>query len=302
MATVVRFGGNINWGHEEEKSLRRQRQRNERKERRKRMAQANAGRPRLVLETFLDSRFDNRVLEVLQAEDWAMPVFDSIMKKAQTNNEHHPTRHQQLAEFRSVWPRLTDQAKDSFGGRFDSLGGLFEKKFGLEDSGTSSEEEEKAREKARVKEAYSTPWFDVNETDDMRRSEVGEIVVDNLRDNFTNREQIFAGGAPGGGGAPAAAGNPEEADDEEESDKDAKEAATMKGDSDDGGGKKKASTKKKRGAKPQRESDEGDDDEKPSRYQTQAKKRVASKQQEGESHTKKKKPAPKKMNLRSKKK
>lgn len=197
MAAVVHFGDSFNWDQEEEKSLRGERRRRERKQRRKKMAEAREAQLHLVLLSILDTKLHRDVLEIFESQGYALAAFDSMVKEAQINTEDHNTRSEQLKEFRKVWPRLTDDGKAKFTDFFFAVSHPFEKKFGLVDSESSSEDEQKMLQKAKLKTQFSTRWFSINETETVLRlpCAVGSLVVQNLPGTFTRREPIFKDGA-----------------------------------------------------------------------------------------------------------
>ena len=214
MSAAVHFGEDFNWGREEEKSLRGHARRSESKAKRKAMAEADEDKLRLVLSTMLDEKFHDAVLEVYESKEWTIAVFDSMVKQAQINTEHHLSRSEQLAEFRKVWPNISSKGKSTFDDSFAAIGLLFEKRFFLVDSESSSEDEEKARRAASAKTKFSSKWFSINETEDMLKDPVAKLVVQNLQGNFTARKPIFDDSLDGVNSKEAAAKNQGSAEDD----------------------------------------------------------------------------------------
>ena len=128
-----------------------------------------------MLSTILDEKFHDAVLEVYESKEWTVAVFDSMIKQAQIDTESHRGRSEQLAEFRKVWPRMSSKGKSTFDDSFAAIGLIFEKRFFLVDSESSSEDEEKARRAASTKTKFSSKWFSINETEDMLKDPVSKI-------------------------------------------------------------------------------------------------------------------------------
>jgi hypothetical protein len=91
-----------------------------------------------------------------------------------------------------VFPELNDDGRALFAEHFEMVGKDFEKKFGLSDSGSSSEDED---EEATKKAIMSSVWASLNVTTNnirrIPRKNVGEVVSSTFPCNFTCPKQIF---------------------------------------------------------------------------------------------------------------
>ena len=192
-AAVVHFSDNFDWEKEEEKGINRSKRRKEKKRKQEKMAEEREARLHLVVTALMDPNMHDTVLRLYETAEYTSAAFDFMIKQAQIDTETHKTRSEQLREFRSVWPNVSDEAKATFDECLDAVALRFERRFSLCDTDTSSEDEERTIEKARLKTKFSSRWFSVNATDTLLRipEGVGDVVVQKLPGTFTHRGPIL---------------------------------------------------------------------------------------------------------------